>query len=158
MSACDVVDLLRRREVSPEDLVEASLARIADVEPAVNAVVTVCDERARQAAINWNGGDPDHPGWLGGLPIGIKDLNEVSGVRTTWGSRGFADFISQETDPLVARLEDRGGIVIGKTNTPEMGAGANTFNDVFGSTRNPWDTSKNAGGSSGGAAVSLATG
>ncbi|MDA9271660.1 amidase family protein [Planktomarina sp.] len=82
----------------------------------------------------------------------------VAGVRTTYGSKGFSDFIPEESDPLVELLEARGGIVLGKTNTPEFGAGGNTFNEVFGPTLNPWDTSLNAGGSSGGAAASLATG
>ena len=158
LSASTIVDMLRRREVSPAELVEASLTRIAEVEPAVNAVVTTCSDRARAAAAAWGGGDPDDPGWLGGLPIGIKDLNAVAGVRTTCGTKGLADFVPPENDPLVDTLERRGGIVVGKTNTPEMGAGANTFNAVFGITRNPYDTAKNAGGSSGGAAVSLATG
>ena len=158
LSACTIADMLRRREVSPVELVESSLTRIADVDRQVNAVVTIADDRARAAAGSWDGGDPDDPGWLGGLPIGVKDLTQVAGVRTTWGTKGLADFVAPENDPLVDTLERRGAIVIGKTNTPEMGAGANTFNEVFGTTRNPYDTAKNAGGSSGGAAVSLATG
>jgi amidase len=102
--------------------------------------------------------DPNQRGWLGGLPIGIKDLTAVSGVKLTMGSWGMRDYVPQVSSPLVEMMERRGAIVVGKTNTPEFGAGGNTFNDVFGYTRNPWDTRKNAGGSSGGAAVSLATG
>lgn len=154
--AHEVVAMLKAGEVSPADLIDAALSRIAKVEPVVNATVTLCEERARAAVL-----DPaqaDHPGWLAGLPLGIKDLTPVEGVRTTWGSLGFRDFVPEDSHPLVKRLESRGGVVLGKTNTPEMGAGANTFNAVFGRTRNPWDTSRNAGGSSGGAAVSLATG
>jgi amidase len=154
--AHEVVAMLKAGEVSPGELIDAAMARIAAVEPAVNAVVTTCEARARAAVPDR--GQADHPGWLAGLPIGIKDLTPVEGVRTTWGTLGYADHVPAASHPLVKRLEARGGIVLGKTNTPEMGAGANTFNAVFGATRNPWDTSRNAGGSSGGAAVSLATG
>lgn len=156
-SAVEVVGLLRAGEVSPSELIDASLARIYKVEPQVNAVPTLCEDRARKAAQNMQG-DEGHPGWLAGLPIGIKDLSTVKGVRTTFGTKGLEDFIPDVSDPLVERLEACGAVVLGKTNTPEMGAGGNTFNDVFGPTFNAWDTSLNAGGSSGGAAVSLATG
>ena len=153
-----VVDHLKRREVSPQELLEAAYTRIAQVEPLVNATPTLCRERAEMAAANLDDSLKDHPGWLAGLPIGIKDLTPVQGVRTTFGTRGMADNIPDQSDPLVTRIEARGGLVVGKTNTPEMGAGANTFNDVFGRTLNAWDTSLNAAGSSGGAAVGLATG
>ncbi len=161
LSARDAVAKLKTKEITPEELLEASLQRIAQVEPDVNAVVVTCEERARKALsqllvdeqINGN-----EAGWLAGLPIAIKDLTTVSGVTTTYGNTALANFIPEETDPLVRMMEARGGVVIGKTNTPEFGAGGNTFNDVYGFTRNPWDTRKNAGGSSGGAAVSLATG
>ena len=158
LAAHEVVELLRRKEVSPQELLEVVFARIEAVEPAVNAMPTTCRMRAEEFAAQWDGGDPVHPGWLGGLPIAIKDLTEVEGVRTTFGTLGLADYVPQKSSAIVTRLEARGGIVVGKTNTPEMGAGGNTFNEVFGMTRNPWDTRKNAGGSSGGAAVSLATG
>jgi amidase len=150
-TARDVIDLLRRGEVTTGDLIDASLTRMNQVEPAVNAVVTRCPDRARSATAS-------NESLLAGLPIGIKDLNPVEGVRTTFGTKGMADHVPSASDPLVRRLEERGGVVLGKTNTPEMGAGANTFNAVFGATRNPWDTRMNAAGSSGGAAVSLATG
>ncbi|MFT5110746.1 MAG: amidase [Parasphingorhabdus sp.] len=156
-----VVDKLRNGEISSEDLVAASLARIESVEPAVNAMPTVCGERAYEFLKKWRAdgsGSSQQASWLGGLPIAIKDLNEVAGVRTTYGTPALAENISVISDPLVERLESNGALVVGKTNTPEMGAGGNTFNSVFGMTRNPWDTSCNAGGSSGGAAVSLATG
>ena len=152
LSATEVVDLLRKGAVSAAELVEASLTRIAQVEPAVNATVTICADRAREAAPKAAGTD------LGGLPIGIKDLTPVAGVLTTMGTQGLKRNYPLASDPLVLRLEDRGAIVMGKTNTPEMGAGGNTFNAIFGRTRNPWNTARNAGGSSGGAAVSLATG
>jgi amidase len=156
LPAHEVVDLLKSGEVSRAEVLDAALSRIEAVEPAVNAMPTVCDARARAAVPDM--AQADHPGWLAGLPIAIKDLTPVAGVRTTWGTPGLANFVPEESHPLVARLEARGGVVLGKSNTPEMGAGANTFNAVFGATRNPWDTSLNAGGSSGGAAVSLATG
>ncbi len=160
-TARKVVTMLKRREVSPKELLDAAYERITTVEPSVNAMPILCEERARASIaklsdkLELNG---SQPGWLAGLPIGIKDLNDVEGVHTTYGSVGFKDNIATASSHLIGRLEDRGGIVVGKTNSPEMGAGGNTFNDVFGYTRNPWDTQKNAGGSSGGAAVSLATG
>ncbi len=157
LSARNVVDLLRRGEVSPTEVVSAAFERIAAVEPDVNALPTLCPDRAFAAAGQLTG-DKGHSAWLAGLPIAIKDLTPVKDVRTTWGSTGYKDHVPTASDPLVERLEDRGGIVIAKSNTPEMGAGANTFNNVFGRTRNPWDTNKNAGGSSGGSAVALATG
>ena len=158
LEAHEVVELLKKREVSAKDLLDAAFARIETVGPSINATVVMCKERAYAAAENLSDAEKDQPGWLAGLPIGIKDLASVSGVRTTFGSKGFADFVPDESDPLVERLEARGGIVTGKTNTPEFGAGGNTFNDVYGPTRNPWDTTLNAGGSSGGAAASLAAG
>ncbi|PVA09138.1 amidase [Pelagivirga sediminicola] len=156
--AHEIVALLRAGEVSPQELLTAAQARTEAVEPSINAMPTVCWTRAEAAAGTMAQDCADHPGWLAGLPISIKDLTPVAGVRTTFGTRGLADFIPAASDPLVERLEARGGLVVGKSNTPEFGAGANTFNDVFGPTLNPWDTALNAGGSSGGAAASLATG
>lgn len=158
LSACEVVDLLRKKEIAPTELLAASRERVETVEPEINAMPTRCWDRAEQALQALGTTDPEHPGWLGGLPIGIKDLSNVAGVRTTFGTHALRDNVPETSDPLVLRLEARGGVVVGKTNTPEFGAGANTFNAVFGMTRNPWDTSLNAGGSSGGAAVSLASG
>lgn len=158
LQAHEVVALLKAREIAPADLLAAARARTEAVEPAINAMPTTCWDRAAEASARLDTGDADHPGWLGGLPLGIKDLTPVAGVRTTFGTRGMADHIPDAGDPLVERIEARGGLVVGKTNTPEMGAGANTFNDVFGATLNPYDTALNAGGSSGGAAAGLATG
>ena len=161
LPAREVVELLKQKKVSPKELLDASFERIAQVEPSVNATVTLCPERAYASLENLEANakkNGSHEAWLAGLPIGIKDLTTVSGVTTTFGSYGLRDFVPEDSDPLVERLEARGGLVVGKTNTPEFGAGGNTFNQVFGYTRNPWDTRKNAGGSSGGAAVSLATG
>lgn len=158
LQAHEVVELLRKREVSPSELLDVSRARTETVEPMINAMPTVCWDRAKAASGKLDEANANHSGWLGGLPIGIKDLTPVDGVRTTFGTKGLADFIPEASDPLVERLEERGALVVGKTNTPEFGAGGNTFNDVFGPTLNPWDTKLNAGGSSGGAAASLATG
>ena len=161
LSAREAVRLLNAGEVSPDELLEASFARIAQTGPAINATVIQCEERARHSLAGLparkarNGAEP---GWLGGLPTSIKDLNHVRGVRTTFGNLAMSDFVAEESEPLVERLEERGAVIVGKSNTPEFGAGGNTFNDVFGYTRNPWDTRKNAGGSSGGAAASLAAG
>jgi amidase len=156
--AHEVVKLLKNGDVSSGELLDAATKRISQTGKVINATPTLCEERARMAARSLESSKDSHDGWLAGLPITIKDLNIVAGVRTTYGSKGFADFIPDESDPLVQLLEARGGIVLGKTNTPEFGAGGNTFNEVFGATLNPWDTSLNAGGSSGGAAASLATG
>ncbi len=153
LTAREAIALLKRKEVSSAELLAASQERIAQTSPAINAMVTQCPERAADAAAH---SEPSSV--LAGLPIGIKDLTPVAGVRTTFGTPGMADFVPEESDPLVTRLEDRGAVVVGKTNTPELGAGANTFNPIFGPTRNPWDTRMNAGGSSGGAAAGLATG
>ena len=156
--ARDIVADLRRGDLHPAEVLAASAERIAEVEPAVNAMPTTCIDRAEAAIAALPQGERDHPAWLAGLPMGIKDLNTVAGVRTTYGNPALADFIPDVSDPMVLRLEARGALVTGKTNTPEFGAGGNSTNPVFGSTRNPWDTRMNAGGSSGGAAASLATG
>ncbi|PWS38986.1 amidase [Falsiroseomonas bella] len=162
LTATQAVQLLRRGEVSPLDLIEAAAARIADVEPAVNALPTLCLDRARAHAARLMRGEGRElegaPGWLGGLPVTIKDLTDVAGVRTTYGSPIFADHVPTESHPVVKRIEARGGIVIAKSNTPEFGAGGSTFNEVFGRTRNPWNTALTCAGSTGGGAVSVATG
>ncbi|EKV32340.1 Amidase [Caenispirillum salinarum AK4] len=160
LTAVEAVRLLRAGKVSPLDLVEAALARIAAVDPVVNALPTLCPDRARAAARRAmeGRGDVTAPGWLAGLPLVVKDLTDVKGVRTTYGSTLFAETVPTRTDACVEALEARDGVVLGKSNTPEWGAGANTFNDVFGVTRNPWNTALTCGGSSGGSAVALATG
>ena len=163
MSAIEAVARLRKREVSPLELVEASAQRIAEVEPAVNALPTLCLDRAREHARRIMQGSAardaaGEAGWLAGLPVSIKDLTDVAGVRTTYGSPLFADHVPAKSHPLVERIERKGGIVMGKSNTPEFGAGGSTFNEVFGRTRNPWNTSLTSGGSTGGGAVSVAAG
>lgn len=158
LSARAAIALLRRGEVTPLDLIDAAEARIRAVDGAVNALPTPCLDRARDHARRLMARAPDDRGPLAGLPLAIKDLDDVAGVRTTYGSPIYADHIPARSNVFVETLEERGGIVIAKSNTPEFGAGANTFNEVFGKTLNPWDRRLTCGGSSGGAAVALATG
>jgi amidase len=162
LSATEAVARLRRGEISPLDLIEAAASRIASVEPSVNALPTLCLDRARAHARRLMAGEgceaANEPGWLAGLPVAIKDLTDVAGVRTTYGSPIFRDHVPMKSHPVVERIERKGGIVIAKSNTPEFGAGGSTFNEVFGKTRNPWNTSLTCGGSTGGGAVALATG
>jgi len=158
LSAREAVSRLKTGEITPLDLIDAAEERIAAVDPAVNALPTLCLDMAREAAKSLSKSDPDSPGWLGGLPIVVKDVTEVAGMRTTHGSPIFADHISERDDISVEVLKRNGAIVIGKSNTPEFAAGANTFNEVFGKTLNPWNTDMTCGGSSGGAAVAVATG
>ena len=163
MTAVEAVARLRKKEITPLELVEASAKRIAEVEPAVNAMPTLCLDRARDHAKKIMAGGAaceaaGEAGWLAGLPVSIKDLTDVAGVRTTYGSPIFADHVPTRSHPLVERIEALGGIVMGKSNTPEFGAGGSTFNEVFGRTRNPWNTSLTCGGSTGGGSVSVATG
>jgi amidase len=160
LTATEAVARLRRREISPLELIDAAEARIAEVEPKVNALPTLCFDRAREHArrLMAERSPANEPGWLGGLPVSIKDLTDVAGVRTTYGSPIFRDHVPAISHPLVERIERKGGIVVAKSNTPEFGAGGSTFNEVFGRTRNPWNLSLTCGGSTGGGAVSLATG
>src|SRR6201991_2942210 len=157
-TAYAVVSKLKKGDVTPLDLLDVLEKRIADVDGAVNALPTLCFERARDHAKALMQKKPAERGMLAGLPIPIKDLMDGAKVRTTQGSPIYKDRIPEHSDVMVERLEENGGVIYAKSNTPEFGAGANTFNEVFGATRNPWDTSKSAAGSSGGAAVALATG
>lgn len=158
-SASEVRQLVATREVSAVAVVEACLARVEQHNPALNAVVTLNERAVDDArALDERLGSGEEPGPLCGLPVGIKDVTEVAGVRTTYGSPLYADHVPTEDAEVVRRLRKAGAIILGKTNTPEFAAGGNTWNDVFGRTRNPWDPSKSAGGSTGGGAVGLATG
>ncbi len=158
MDAVDVVATLKRGDVTPHELLDCLEARIAEVDPAVNAVPTCAFERAHDIAEIVLAKPVEERGSLAGLPVAIKDLADVAGVRTTYGSPIFADHVPQASDLFIDRLEADGGIAYAKTNTPEFGAGANTFNEVFGATLNPWNLTRSAAGSSGGSAVALATG
>ena len=157
-TAISVVKLLQRGEISPLDLLDTLEARIKAVDGRVNALPIRCFARARKAAKALMNLPVSGRGLLAGMPVPIKDLTEVKGVRTTYGSPIFADFVPKVSNVVVERLENQGGVIYAKSNTPEFGAGANTFNEVFGATRNPWNLARSAAGSSGGAAVALATG
>ena len=153
-SARRVVELLRSGEISPWDTLDALERRIAEADGEVNALPVLCFERAREQA---KGVDRENT-ILAGLPVAIKDLDDVAGVPTSYGCPAFADFVPAESNLTVTRIETSGGVVYAKSNTPEFGSGANTFNEVFGATRNPRDLARTVGGSSGGAAAALATG
>jgi amidase len=158
-TATELARRLRAREISAVELMQETVRRIERVNPVVNAICTFVGEDealrlAREADDQWG---PDI-GPLHGLPMAIKDLVLTKGIRTTFGSPIYRDFVPAQDGLFVERLKQSGALVIGKTNTPEFGAGSQTFNRVFGPTRNPYDLSKTCGGSSGGAAVSLACG
>src|SRR5712691_11372875 len=160
LSAIDLARLIRAKELSAREVVAAHLDKTERVNPAVNAIVTLVADQAMAGArladeASWRG---ESLGPLHGLPIAHKDLQPTKGIRTTFGSPIFKDFLPAEDSLLVERFRNAGAILVGKTNTPEFGAGSQTFNAVFGSTLNPYDRSKTCGGSSGGAAVALATG
>jgi amidase len=162
MPATALAAAIRARRISPREVTDAVLAQIDRVNPIVNAFVTVVADQARQAAGDAEAAvmrrSPEELGSLHGVPVSIKDLTLTKGIRTTFGSVAFADFVPTEDALVVERLKTAGAIILGKTNTPELGAGGNTKNAVFGTTRNPWRLSHTCGGSSGGAAVALATG
>lgn len=160
-AAGELVRLIAGREASAVEVMRAHLARIEEANPRLNAIVTLLPEetllgKAEKADAAVAAGDPLGP--LHGLPVAHKDLTLTRGIRTTFGSPIFADFVPEEDALIVERLRAAGAITIGKTNTPEFGAGSQTFNAVFGPTRNPHDETKTCGGSSGGAAVALASG
>jgi amidase len=160
LTAVEMAALIRAKKLSALEVMQAHLARIERVNPAVNAIVTlVADqaiENARKADEAQAHGDDLGP--LHGLPIAHKDLVETAGIRTTFGSPIFKDNIPVSSAILVERIQRAGAITIGKTNTPEFGVGSQTFNPIFGATKNPYDLTKTCGGSSGGAAVALACG
>ena len=158
LSARDVVAGLAAGDVSPHDALDAVQARIEAVDHLVNALPTRCFDRARRHADRLMSVPPSERGLLAGLPVPIKDLTPVAGVRTTFGSRLMQDFVPERSDIIVETVESQGALVYAMSNTPEFGAGGNTFNDVFGPTRNPHDLRLTPGGSSGGAAAALASG
>ncbi|RJF66769.1 amidase [Rhodopseudomonas palustris] len=157
-TACAIVSKLKSGEVTPLDLLDTLEQRIAEVDGAVNALPTLCFDRARARAAELMKKPAAERGVLAGLPLPIKDLTAVEGVLTTQGSPIYKDHVPARSDLMVEHLERNGALVYAKSNTPEFGAGANTFNEVFGATRNPWDLSRSAAGSSGGAAAALASG
>ena len=158
LSAVEMARRIRAKDLSSREVVSAHLKQIERVNPRVNAIVTLTAQRALEQA-----GERDEdlargvsPGPLHGLPIAHKDLQPTRGVRTTFGSRIYQDFVPTADSLLVERVRQRGAVLVGKTNTPELGAGSQTFNEVFGATLNPYDLTKTCGGSSGGAAVAVA--
>jgi len=160
MSAVEMARLIRAKKLSAREALAAHLTQIERVNPKVNAIVTLVAEMAAAAAAKADETQArgETLGSLHGLPVAHKDLFETRGIRTTFGSPLYKDNVPTEDDIVVERMRRAGAITIGKTNTPEFGSGSQTFNTVFGATRNPYDLTKTCGGSSGGAAVSLACG
>lgn len=159
LSAMQIRRLIQRRKVSPVEVVQACLDQLDRHNEAINAVCTISEQaidearRAEQAVMRG-----EKLGLLHGLPVGIKDVTPVAGLRTTYGSTLYTDYIPTEDALIVQRLKAAGAIILGKTNVPEFALGANTFNPIFGPTRNPWNPELTAGGSTGGGAAALATG
>jgi len=160
MTATEMSAAIRSGELSAREVMQAHLARIEDVNPKVNAIITLQGEQAMQAAAAADEAQARGAtlGPLHGLPVAHKDLMLTRGMRTTFGSKIHEHFVPTESALIVERQQRAGAISVGKTNTPEFGAGSQTFNAIFGATRNPYDLSKTCGGSSGGSAVALATG
>jgi amidase len=158
-TAVELASLIASKAVSPVEVLDAHLATIVRVNPELNAIVTLVDDAARASAKDAETAvmRGDVLGSLHGLPVAIKDITATAGIRTTYGSPLFKDSVPTEHAEVVRRLKAAGAIVLGKTNTPEFAAGANTFNDVFGVTRNPWNPALSPAGSSGGSAVAVAT-
>lgn len=159
-SAAELAGLIRQRKISPVEVVASLLERIEKLNPQINAYVTVTAELARQAAKQAEAEvlQGHHVGPLHGVPVAVKDLTPTAGIRTTYGSHIYADYVPEEDAAIVQRLKAAGAIILGKTNTPEFGIGAQTFNTLFGITRNPWDIRLTPAGSSGGSAAALAAG
>ena len=160
LTATEMARRIRVKDLSAREVLEAHLDQIERVNPKVNAIVTLVAEQAREQArrLDEAAAHGEFHGPLHGLPIAHKDLVETKGIRTTFGSPIFKNYVPDFNTLMVDRIQSAGAITIGKTNTPEFGAGSQTFNPVFGSTKNPWDLTKTCGGSSGGAAVALACG
>ncbi len=160
LTAVEMANLIRRKKLSAREAMAAHLKQIERVNPKVNAIVTLiaeqATENARKADETQARGESLGP--LHGLPVVHKDLFDTAGVRTTYGSRILKDNVPKQDAIIVERISKAGAISVGKSNTPEFGAGSQTFNEVFGATKNPYDLTKTCGGSSGGAAVSLACG
>lgn len=159
-SAVELAARIADRDIGVEEVLSAHLEQIERVNPKVNAICTLAAEQAmdQARAMDRRLAQGEQPGPLYGLPVAIKDLNPTEGIRTTFGSPIYKDYVPDFDELFVSRLKAAGAIVIGKTNTPEFGAGSQTFNTVFGATRNPYDLDRTPGGSSGGAAAALACG
>ena len=160
LDAVELVRLVRSRAISAIELLEAHVARIDRANPRLNAIVTCVPELARETArrVDRALARGEAMGLLAGLPTAVKDLVQTAGVRTTFGSLVYRDHVPTRDALIVERLKFAGAVIVGKTNSPEFGAGSQTFNSVFGVTRNPYDPALTCGGSSGGAAVAVASG
>ncbi len=160
LTVSDLARGLRSREVSAREVVAAHLTRVDEVNPQVNAIVTSTAERAMAEAAQADErlARGEDVGPLHGIPVAHKDTHDTAGIRTTYGSPVLAENVPEGDELVVERMRAAGAITIGKTNVPEFAAGSHTFNAVFGATRNPYDTTRSAGGSSGGAAAALASG
>src|ERR1700761_6746623 len=160
MSARELTRFIASRAVSPVEVLDAYLGAIETLNPRVNAIVTLAAEQAREAARRAEEAvmKGEALGALHGVPMGVKDITPTAGIRTTYASPLYKDYVPAEDAEAVRRLKAAGAIVVAKTNTPEFAAGANTVNPVFGATRNPWNPKLSSAGSSGGSAVAVATG
>jgi len=160
LSACDIADLIKRQEKTAVEITEIFIERIEKINSKVNAYCTTTFDLAREMAISADDAikKGDKVGILNGVPTSIKDLMQTKGIRTTYGSKLYEDFIPEQDDVVVERLKEAGSVILGKTNTPEFGHIALTNNKIFGETKNPWNLETNSGGSSGGAAAAAASG
>ena len=159
LSGTELARLIRQRKVSASEVVASVLKRIGDVDPTVNAYCTLSERASSDAAAADEAlRDGKALGLLHGVPVSVKDLVLTEGLRTTFGSKLYADYVPMEDDIVVERLRKAGAIIIGKTNVPEFGYHGVTDNFLFGPTRNPWDPAMTAGGSSGGAGAAVAAG
>lgn len=160
LSATEQAALVASQQLSAVELLQAHLEQIDHINPQVNAICTLVADQALQdaAEADQRQGRGEPLGPLHGLPVGIKDLADTAGIRTTYGSPIYADHIPDVDSLVVTRYRQAGAIIIGKTNTPEFGAGSQTFNSIFGTTHNPYNLDRTCGGSSGGAGVALACG
>src|SRR5688572_18223891 len=159
LTAIEIARRVRERQVTAVEVIEAHLDEIARVNPRLNAICTLSADHARETAraLDSSIAAGRDPGPLAGVPLGVKDVHPTAGIRTTYGSMLMKDYVPTEDALIVKRLKAVGAIVIGKTNTPEFAAGANTYNAVFGPTRNPWNPALSASGSTGGGAAGLAS-
>ncbi len=160
LTAREIATAIRRKEVSAREVVRAHLDRIERTNPNVNAIVTVVADRAltQAAELDERQAAGEEIGPLHGIPVAHKDTHATAGIRTTYGSKLMREHVPVEDELIIDRMRHAGVVTLGKTNVPEFGAGSHTFNEVFGTTRNPYDVSRSAGGSSGGAAAALACG
>jgi amidase len=159
LSATKLQRMIQRKELSPADVVEACLEQVQACNHKINAICTLNEKALDEAhLLEQKSAKDKEMGLLHGLPVGIKDVTPVAGIRTTFGSLLYRDYVPKEDALVVRRLKQAGAIILGKTNTPEFATGGNTYNEIFGRTRNPWNPELSSGGSTGGGAAALASG